>query len=417
MPTASSSWPAMTPGSFPVTARSRPRPTSKRTATCSRPSRAGSRSRSRRGGRSRRSSTPSPPPSSTRSGARASSTRSASSRCSTCARRRGAGSTVSGRMAVLTSGGDAPGMNAAVRAVTRGALAKGWEAFGVRNGYAGLIGDAIEPLAARDVGGIVQHGGTMLGSARSPEFVEAAGRATALRNLARRGIEALVVIGGNGSQTGSSSLAREGLAVVGVPSTIDNDLYGTDVSIGSDTAVNITLEAIDRLRTTASSHQRAFAVETMGRDCGYIALMAGLAGGAEVIALPESEISPAEVAERLRAAYKRGKTHAIVVIAEGARCGVKELMQHYEKEKASIGFELRVTRLGHVVRGGSPTAADRVLATRLGAAAVDTLASGKHGVLVGMVKGDVVATPLAEVAGKMRPAAAALLELARVMAI
>ena len=321
------------------------------------------------------------------------------------------------KIAVLTSGGDAPGMNAAVRAVTRGALAKGWEVFGVRNGFAGLVSGVLERLAARDVGGIIQHGGTVLGSARSPEFREAHGRARALANLAARGVDALVVIGGNGSQTGSASLAREGFPVVGVASTIDNDLYGTDISIGSDTAVNITLEAMDRLRTTASSHQRAFAVETMGRDCGYIALMAGLAGGAEVIALPEQEITPAEVAERMRAAHRRGKTHALVVIAEGARCGVKELMQHYEKEKESIGFELRVTRLGHVVRGGAPSAADRVLATRLGAGAVECHARGEKGVLVGLSCGAIASTPLADVAGRMRPADASLLELARVMAL
>jgi len=321
------------------------------------------------------------------------------------------------RIAVLTSGGDAPGMNAAVRAVTRAALARGAQVFGVRNGYAGLLADTMKPLQARDVGGIVQHGGTVLGSARCPEFAEPSGRSAALRHLAARGIDGLVVIGGNGSQTGSAMLAREGLAVVGVPSTIDNDVYGADFSIGADTAVNITLEAIDRLRTTASSHSRAFAVETMGRDCGYIALMAGIAGGAEVIALPESEIAPAEVAKRLRAAYQRGKTHALVVIAEGARCGVKELMQHYAESRDSIGFELRVTRLGHVVRGGSPTAADRILATRLGSAAVETLAQGRHGVLVGASCNEIVTTPLAEIAGRTRPADAALLELARVMAI
>jgi 6-phosphofructokinase 1 len=321
------------------------------------------------------------------------------------------------KIAVLTSGGDAPGMNAAVRAVTRAALAKGWEAFGVRNGYAGLLADAIDPLQARDVGGIVHQGGTVLGSARSPEFAQPAGRARALKNLAARGIEALVVIGGNGSQTGNHTLHKEGFRVVGVPSTIDNDLYGTDTSIGSDTAINITLEAIDRLRTTASSHQRAFAVETMGRDCGYIALIAGLAGGAEVIALPESEISPEEVAERMRAAHKRGKKHALIVIAEGARCGVKELMSHYEKQRASIGFDLRVTRLGHVVRGGAPTAADRVLATRLGAAAVDALDRGDSGLLVGMRCGEVATMPLADVAGRTRPADGRLLELARTMAI
>jgi 6-phosphofructokinase 1 len=321
------------------------------------------------------------------------------------------------KIAVLTSGGDAPGMNAAVRAVTRGALARGWEVYGVRNGYAGLLGGVLEPMLARDVGGIVQAGGTVLGSARCPEFVEPAGRAQALSNLRKRAIDALVVIGGNGSQSGSASLAREGFAVVGVPSTIDNDLYGNDVSIGCDTAINITLEAIDRLRTTASSHQRAFAVETMGRDCGYIALMAGIAGGAEVIALPESEITPAQLAERLRDAYRRGKTHALAVIAEGAKCGVHELMEYYAARRAEIGFELRVTRLGHVVRGGAPGAADRVLATRLGAAAIDTLAAGRHGVLVGIVKNDVIATPLAEIAGRTRPADASLLELARVMAI
>jgi len=321
------------------------------------------------------------------------------------------------KIAVLTSGGDAPGMNAAVRAVTRGALAKGWQVVGVHNGYAGLLAAEFRPMQARDVGGIVQSGGTVLGSARCPEFAEPAGRSKAISNLQKASIDALVVIGGNGSQSGSASLAREGFPVVGVPSTIDNDLYGNDVSIGCDTAINITLEAIDRLRTTASSHQRAFAVETMGRNCGYIALMSGIAGGAEVIALPERELAPAEVAERLRAAYQRGKTHALAVIAEGAQCGVHELMEYYGAHRKSIGFDLRVTRLGHVVRGGIPSAADRVLATRLGAAAVDTLAAGKRGVLAGIVKGEVLVTPLEEITGRTRPADATLLDLARVMAI
>jgi 6-phosphofructokinase 1 len=320
------------------------------------------------------------------------------------------------KIALLTSGGDAPGMNAAIRAVTRGALARGWEVFGVRNGYAGLLEDRLDPLAARNVGGILQSGGTVLGSARCPEFKEQAGREQALSNLKKRKIDALVVIGGNGSQSGSASLDREGFTVVGVPSTIDNDLYGNDVSIGCDTAINITLEAIDRLRTTASSHHRAFAVETMGRDCGYIGLMAGIAGGAEVIALPEVEITPAEIAERLREAYRRGKTHALAVIAEGAKCGVHELMEYYGAHRKSIGFDLRVTRLGHVVRGGIPSAADRVLATRLGASAIAALASGARGVLVGIVKGDVITTPLSEITGRTRPADAGLLELARVMA-
>jgi len=321
------------------------------------------------------------------------------------------------RIAVLTSGGDAPGMNAAIRAITRSAIEKGWQVLGVRNGYAGLLDGKMSTLAARDVGGIIQHGGTILGSARAPAFAEAEGRAAGMRYLAAHGVDALVVIGGNGSQTGSAAIAAEGFPVIGVPSTIDNDLHGSDFSLGVDTAVNITLEAIDRLRTTASSHQRAFAVETMGRNCGYIALTVGLAGGAEVIALPERELDPAEVAERLRAAYRRGKTHAIAVIAEGARCGVKELMAYYAENRDAIGFDLRMTRLGHVVRGGAPTAVDRVLATRLGAEAVEALARGQSGMLVGQLGGQLCTTPLEEIAGRTRPADTSLLELARVLAI
>ena len=320
------------------------------------------------------------------------------------------------RIAILTSGGDAPGMNAAVRAATRAALARGWDVFGVRNGYAGLLEDTLEALHARDVGGIIQRGGTVLGSARSPAFREDAGLAEALANLRRRGIDALVVIGGNGSQTGSHRLSLAGLPVVGIASSIDNDLFGTDVTIGVDTAVNTTLEAIDRLRTTGSSHQRAFLVETMGRNCGYIALMTGIAGGAEVIVTPECEVEPGEVAQRLAAAYRRGKTHALVVVAEGAQHGAQMMMRHFADHRAEIGFGLRVTTLGHVVRGGVPTAADRVLATRLGAAAIDRLAAGEHGVLMGTLRSEIAATPLAEVAGKTKPIDCSLLELARVLA-
>ena len=320
------------------------------------------------------------------------------------------------KVAILTSGGDAPGMNAAVRAATRAAIANGWECFGVRNGYAGLIADNIVPLLARDVGGIIQRGGTVLGSTRCAEFRKSSGRATALRNLARRGIGALVVVGGNGSQTASGLLANDGLAVAGVASTIDNDIVGTDVTIGVDTAVNITLEAIDRLRTTGSSHQRAFLVETMGRESGYIALMAGIAGGAEVIVIPEYEIEPHVVADRLRAAYQRGKTHAVVVVAEGSRHDAQAMMRHFAEHRDTIGFELRATTLGHVVRGGIPTAADRVLATRLGAAAIDCLARGESGILIGQVGGEIVSTPLADVAGRRKPIDLELLELARRLA-
>ncbi len=307
-------------------------------------------------------------------------------------------------------------MNAAIRSATRAALARGWVVSGVRNGYAGLIAGNLQPLGPRDVGGIIQNGGTVLGSARSPEFRDTVVRTRALANLKERGVDAMVVIGGNGSQTGSHVMHAEGFAVVGVPSTIDNDLYGTDVTIGVDTAVNITLEAIDRLRTTGSSHQRAFLVETMGRDCGYIALMAGIAGGAEVIVIPELEVEPHEVAERLQAAYRRGKTHALVVVAEGVRHGTDAIVRHIAEHHDATGFDLRVTRLGHVVRGGSPTARDRVLATRLAAAAVDQLASGNSGVMTGLRGEDIVTTPLAEVAGKTRPADMKLLELARILA-
>ena len=320
------------------------------------------------------------------------------------------------RIAILTSGGDAPGMNAAVRAATRAALARGWQVCGVHNGYAGLIADTIEPLQARDVGGIIQRGGTVLGSARSPEFTTDAGRAKALANLTQRDMDALIVIGGNGSQTGANVLANAGFPVVGVASTVDNDLVGTDVTIGVDTAVNITVEAIDRLRTTGSSHKRAFLVETMGRNCGYIALMAGIAGGAEVIAIPECEVEPHDVAERLRAAYQRGKTHALVVVAEGAKHGAQAIERHVAEHRHTIGFGLRVTTLGHVVRGGVPTAGDRLLATRLGAAAVDQLARGVSGVLVGVCGNDIITTPLADVAGKTKGVNQELLELARVLA-
>lgn len=307
-------------------------------------------------------------------------------------------------------------MNAAIRAITRSALDRNIEVFGVRYGFQGLVDDALEPLRARDVGGIIQRGGTVLGSARSKEFREQSGRLRALRNLAQRGIEALVVIGGNGSQSGAAALSAMGFPVVGVASTIDNDLMGSEITIGVDTAINVTLEAIDRLRTTGSSHQRAFLVETMGRDCGYLALMAGLAGGAEVIITPENEVSPEEVAERLRAAYQRGKTHAIVVCAEGAKNGTGAILQHFDKNREMIGFELRATTLGHVVRGAQPTAADRILATRLGTAAVAALCGGSTNVLVGMARGEVVHTPLSDIAGRTKPLDFELLELARVLA-
>jgi 6-phosphofructokinase 1 len=320
------------------------------------------------------------------------------------------------RIAVLTSGGDAPGMNAAIRAVVRTGLAKGWEVFGVRNGYAGLCEGQMETLGARDVGSILQRGGTFLGSARLPEFKDPAIRAGGLAQLAAKGIDGLVVIGGNGSQSGALELSRMGLAVVGVASTIDNDLAGSDMTIGVDTALNIALEAIDRLRVTASSHKRAFLVEVMGRNCGYLALMAGIAGGADSVVIPEVEMAPEQVAQDLEGAWQRGKAHALVVVAEGARHNAVRLAQHFEREKGRLGFDLRVTTLGHVQRGGAPGAFDRLLATRLAAAATDQLARGDHGRLVGLLRGEIRATPLDEVVGVAKTIDLDLLKLQKVLA-
>ena len=316
------------------------------------------------------------------------------------------------RIAVLTSGGDAPGMNAAIRAVTRCAIEYGWEVMGVHYGYAGLVDGKYELLTARSVGGIMQQAGTMLGSARSLEFKTAEGRAKALHQLQTQHVEALVVIGGNGSQTGAYSLDQEGFPVVGVASTIDNDLIGADVTIGVDTALNIALESIDRLKSTASSHQRAFLVEVMGRDCGYLALMTGLAGGAEAIVIPEIETTPEQVAEAIRRAHGFGKTHAIVVVAEGATYNAAALQAYYLAQDEDLGFELRSTTLGYVQRGGVPTASDRLLGTRLGAGAVAALSQKQHGVLVGLIGGQMTMTPLAEVVNKQKPLDAALFALA-----
>jgi len=320
------------------------------------------------------------------------------------------------RIGVLTSGGDAPGMNAAIRAVVRTGIDKGWDVYGVRHGYAGLIADTLVPLGRRDVSGIIQQGGTMLGSARSPEFRTPKGQRQALRVLNQHGIDALVVIGGNGSQQGAHALHEAGFPVVGVASTIDNDLYGSEITIGVDTALNIALEAIDRLKTTASSHQRAFLVEVMGRDSGYLALMAGIAGGAEAVVIPEVPTDPDAVAAELLQAYERGKSHALIVVAEGDQYDAETLAQHFADHRDELGFELRVTTLGHVQRGGIPTAFDRLLATRLGDAATSQLADGESGILVGTLKGEMTSTPLSEVVSRTKPLDPHLLALAEVLA-
>lgn len=320
------------------------------------------------------------------------------------------------RIAVLTSGGDAPGMNAAIRAVVRTGLSRGWEVFGVQHGYAGLMAGNIRGIGLREVGGIIQQGGTVLGSARAPEFKTIEGRTKALRELHQRQIEGLVVIGGNGSQTGAHALFEMGFPVVGVASTIDNDLYGSEITIGVDTALNIALEAIDRLKITASSHQRAFLLEVMGRDCGYLALMSGIAGGAEAIVIPEIPTEPEALAQELRDAYERGKAHAIIVVAEGAKYDAEALVNYFKDHQATLGFELRATILGHIQRGGMPGASDRLLATRLGAAAVGCLERGEYGVLVGLNKNEVTTTPLSVVVSSKKSLDLSLLDLANELA-
>ena len=320
------------------------------------------------------------------------------------------------KIAVLTSGGDAPGMNAAIRAVTRAAISTGWDVVGVRHGYAGLMAGEFVPFSIRSVGGIIQSGGTILGSARSPEFKTEEGRKKAIRNMAAAGIDGLVVIGGNGSQTGAYMLSQMGFPVTGVASTIDNDLVGSDITLGVDTALNIALEAIDRLKTTASSHTRAFLIEVMGRGCGYLALMAALAGGAEGAVIPEIETTPEQVADIIKKSYDRGKAHAIIVVAEGATYRLPALMAYFEDKKDELGFELRGTELGHIQRGGAPGAFDRVLGTRLGAGAVEAMARGEFGVLTGLKGNELAWTPLVECVGKTKGVSEKLFKLANMMA-
>jgi 6-phosphofructokinase 1 len=307
-------------------------------------------------------------------------------------------------------------MNAAIRAVVRAGCDKEMKMFGVRDGYEGLIAGNLVRLRARDVGGVIQLGGTFLGSARSKEFKTPEGRERALRNMRELTIDALVVIGGNGSQVGAYELSKLGFPVIGIASTIDNDLYGSEITLGVDTATNIALEAIDRLKVTASSHRRAVLVEVMGRKCGYLALICGIAGGAETIVIPEVEMKGDDVARAILEAYRRGKNHALVVVAEGATANATELTKFLAEHRDLLGFDLRTTILGHVQRGGVPSSSDRLLAARFGMAAIDQIALGKHGILVGVHKGEIVFTPLAEVATKKKELDLSLFQMAKVLA-
>lgn len=312
---------------------------------------------------------------------------------------------------MLTSGGDAPGMNAAIRSVARCGVGRGWGVLGVKDGYEGLMRGAFTELGPRDVGGILQLGGTILGSSRSAQFHRRSGQMKAVAALHRRKVDSLIVIGGGGSQAGAHALSTRGISVIGLASTIDNDLFGAEPALGVDTALNVALEAVDRLKSTASSHRRAFIIEVMGRDCGYLALMTALAGGAEAVVLPEMDASPQDVARQLRDAHRRHKPHGIVVVAEGARYSASALAAYFKRHPQETGFELRVTILGHVQRGARPTAFDRLLGTRLGAAAVDRLAAGERGVVLGTLLGRIHATPLAEAASSKVHLDTTLIEL------
>lgn len=317
------------------------------------------------------------------------------------------------RIAVMTSGGDAPGMNPAIRAVVRTALSKGMEVYGIRQAYSGLLGGDFERLTNREVSGILQRGGTILQTARNDEFKTIQGQRRGLRRLNEHEIEGLVCIGGDGSLRGALALHKLGFPVVGIPGSIDNDIWGTNMSIGVDTALNTILDALDRLRDTASSHGRAFLIEVMGRNCGYLALMSGILGGAELTVIPERDIPLEEIAARLEGAYLRGKNHAIAVIAEGANHKITEVQEYLESH--NVGFEVRITILGHIQRGGSPSAFDRLLATRMGVKAIECLCDGTHGVMVGLDGRNITPVSLEEVTTKTRSANMEYYEMADVL--
>ncbi|MHB1295861.1 MAG: ATP-dependent 6-phosphofructokinase [Anaerolineae bacterium] len=320
------------------------------------------------------------------------------------------------RVAVLTSGGDSPGFNPCVRAVVRMALKLGLEPWGVRDGFEGLLKEDLEPLTSRSVSGIIARGGTFLGASRSERFATALGMRDALRALNETGMDALVVIGGDGSLRGARDLYRAGFPVVGIPGTIENDVCGTDRAIGVDTALNTALDALDRIRDTASSHEQAFLMEVMGNKSGYLALMTAIAGGAEVVCIPEVTRPLEVVAQEVANAYVRGKRHCIIVVAEGAVPHAQEMAAYLEENRERTGFGVRLSILGHIQRGGSPSAYDRFLATRYGAAAVQQLFDGVAGVMVGMVDGETVYPTLEEVTECVRPIDQEYYEMANMLA-
>jgi 6-phosphofructokinase 1 len=317
---------------------------------------------------------------------------------------------------ILTSGGDSPGMNPFIRATVRSGLYHGLRVYGVKRGFAGLIEDAMEEFDdPRGVSGILHRGGTILQTARCPEFRTRRGMLKAVHNVNQRAMDGLVVLGGNGSLRGCYELSKIDIKVVAAPGTIDNDIPFTQMAIGVDTALNIVLEAIDRIRDTASALGRTFLVETMGRECGYLALMAGIAGGVEMVCIPEIPFELEEVAEVSRSAYVRGKDHCIIAVAEGAAYNAAQIEGYLRQRQDEMGFDVRTTILGHVQRGGTPTAFDRILATRLGQAAVECLLAGEHGVMVGLQGSEIVSTPLKDVTSTDKELDLSLYETSKIM--
>ncbi|PRY08899.1 6-phosphofructokinase [Pontibacter ummariensis] len=300
------------------------------------------------------------------------------------------------KIGVFTSGGDAPGMNACIRAIVRTAIYRGLEVYGIRRGYNGMIKGDIYKMESHSVSNIIQKGGTILRSARSTEFMTKEGRRKAYEQLQQHGIDGLVAIGGDGTFTGANIFFEEyGIPTVGAPGTIDNDLFGTDYTIGYDTAVNTSLDAIDKIRDTADSHDRVFFIEVMGRDSGYIAIPCAIGGGAEIVMIPETDTSIEYVVETLRTGWRRSKTSFIVIIAEGGEAGSATEVAA-KVQQALPHMDARVTILGHVQRGGSPTAADRMLASQLGIACVEGLLTGRKNVMAGIINAELVYTPFIE---------------------
>ncbi len=314
---------------------------------------------------------------------------------------------------LLTSGGDSPGMNPCIRAVVRTAAAHNAQVIGIMDGYEGLINGEFRPLGPRDVGGIMQRGGTILQTRRSKRFMEKNYQREAIRNMNGAGMDGLIVIGGEGSLKGAHVLAEQGIKVVGVPGSIDNDIWGTDMAIGVDTAMNTIMDAVDKLRDTASSHGRAFLVEVMGRGCGYLAVLAGIVCGAEMVLTPESPVTVEDVAKAVEDAYLRGKTHAIIIVAEGASVKVVDLAK--AMDEMDVGFNTRVTILGHIQRGGSPTAFERMLATRMGVEAVEALVSGQSDVMVALQGRAMGLVPLSDVTSKTRSVNPEYFEMAHIL--